>query len=169
MRRSRKDTKFMKTILGIDPGIGTTGYGVIRVQGQDLELVGFGVISTPPNTPVPSRLVELEKDLVEIIKTYEPDLVSVEELVFVQNVTTGMAVSQARGVILLVCERAGTPITEFIPTQVKLAVTGYGRADKAQVQDMVCKLLKLDKRPTPDDAADALAIAICGASGRLPS
>ena len=153
-----------KIILGIDPGVGTTGYGVIKARGQHLDLVAYGCITTPPITPLGPRLVELEEGLIELLARYNPDLVSIEDLVFVQNVTTGIAVAQARGVVLLAAERAKVRTVEFMPTQVKLAVTGYGKATKGQVQDMVCKLLNLSKRPTPDDASDALAIAICGSS-----
>ncbi len=154
----------MKTILGIDPGIGRTGYGVIRVDGLKIEVVTFGCISTPVNTPVGARLVELERDLTELIQTYKPDRVSVEQLLFTKNVSTGIVVGEARGVVLLVAEKAHLPVVEFTPSQIKLAVTGDGNADKGQVQDMVMRLLNLAKRPTPDDAADALAIAICGST-----
>lgn len=155
-----------KVVLGIDPGLGRTGWGVIRVQGMALMPLGFGCVTTPANTAVGSRLVELEDDLKTLIEKYHPDVLAIEQLLFTNNVTTGIAVGAARGVVLLVAERAGIPVVEFTPTQVKLGVTGYGQADKAQVNGMVCRILKLEKAPTPDDAADALAIAICGAAGK---
>lgn len=154
-------------ILGIDPGIGRTGWGVIEVRGMDLLPIAFGCVTTPANTAVGKRLVEIEIDLQGLIERFKPDVMAIEELLFTNNVTTGIAVGAARGVILLVAERAHVPVVEFTPTQVKLGVTGYGRADKHQVTDMVCRLLKLDKAPVLDDTADALAIAICGAGARL--
>ena len=156
--------KQSRIILGIDPGIGRTGWGVIEVRGMDLIPLGFGCVTTPANTPVGARLVELESDLKLLIEKFRPDIVAVEQLLFTTNVTTGIMVGEARGVVLLAVERFGIPIVEFTPTQVKLGVAGYGRADKAQVNTMVCRLLRLDKPPTPDDAADALAIAILGAA-----
>lgn len=156
-----------KTILGIDPGLGRTGWGVIQVQGMDLAPVAFGCISTPMNTPIPSRLVELEADLTALMERFHPDVIAVEQLLFTNNVSTGIMVGEARGIVLLVAQKTGKPIVEFTPTQVKLGVAGYGKADKGQVVDMVCRILKLEKAPTPDDAADALAIAICGAGTKM--
>lgn len=153
-----------KIILGIDPGIGRTGWGVIEAHGMDLKAAGFGCVTTPSNTPVGGRLVELETDLKRLIERYNPDVVAVEQLLFTNNITTGIAVGGARGVVLLVAERSGIPVVELTPTQVKLGVTGYGAADKRQVIDMVCRILKLNAAPKLDDAADALAVAIC-ASG----
>ena len=153
-----------KIILGIDPGIGRTGYGLISVNGIEMSSIAFGCITTLKNTPIPARLVELERDLQEIVERYKPDLVAVEELLFTKNVSTGIMVSEARGVILLTIEKAGIALREFTPPQIKLAVTGDGSADKRQVQDMVLRLLKLSARPKLDDAADALAVAICAAN-----
>ena len=156
-----------RIILGIDPGLGRTGWGVIKAKGIDLMALGFGCISTPANTAVGPRLVELENDLKTLIDKYHPDVLAFEQLLFTNNITTGIAVGAARGVVLLVAERSSIPVVEFTPTQVKLGVTGYGQADKAQVNGMVCRILKLEKPPTPDDAADALAIAICGSGARI--
>lgn len=155
-----------RIILGIDPGLGRTGYGCVQSVGMELTTVAFGCVTTEPHTPIGERLLTLERDLNQLFETFKPDRVVVEELVFVENVTTGIAVGEARGVILLVAARYGVPIIELAPTQVKLGVTGYGHAEKAQVQDMVCRILKLETRPAPDDAADALALAICGAGMR---
>ena len=151
-------------VMGIDPGLGRTGWGVIKAAGMDLAPVAFGCVTTPANTEVGQRLVELEKDLITLIEQHRPTVIAVEQLLFTNNITTGIAVGAARGVVLLVAERSGIPVKEFTPTQVKLGVTGYGKADKGQVNEMVCRILKLAKPPTPDDAADALAIAICGSA-----
>ena len=159
--------KQIRYILGIDPGLGRTGWGVIQAQGAELTPIAFGCIATPANTPIPGRLVELEGDLQGLVERFHPDVVAVEQLLFTNNVSTGIMVGEARGIVLLVAAKANVPIVEFTPTQVKLGVAGYGKADKSQVLDMVCRILKLAEPPTPDDAADALAIAICGAGSRL--
>lgn len=148
-------------ILGIDPGTATTGFGVIIKKGTNLVMLDFGVISTPKSMPMPKRLMVLQQDLNEIINQHKPDIIAVEKLFFASNITTAMTVSQARGVILLSAEQNDTSIAEYTPLQVKMAVTSYGKAEKKQVQEMVKKILKLDSIPRPDDAADALAIAIC--------
>jgi len=148
-------------ILGIDPGTATTGFGVIEVEkGRSPKAIDFGVISTPSTDEMPARLDTLYKDLGEIIAHHKPDAVAIELLFFARNVTTAITVGQARGVAILVCEQAKLPIAEYTPLQVKQAVTGYGKAEKKQVQQMVKTILNLTVIPKPDDAADALAIAI---------
>lgn len=149
--------------LGIDPGIATTGYGLVEKNGNKLRLVEYGAILTPSSDSISKRLLSLADQLDAIVARYQPESVAVEELFFNTNVKTAMVVSQARGVILLSIERAGLPVTSYTPVQVKIGVSGYGRADKNQVQQMVKQLLALSQIPKPDDAADALAIAICHA------
>jgi len=148
-------------ILGIDPGLAITGYGIVREDGNHLAAVTYGVVRTPANTPPATRLLLLYEGLADLIRTHRPDQAAVEQLFFATNVRTAMSVSQARGVALLVLAKEGLPVAEYTPLQIKQATTGYGKADKAQVQEMVRVLLRLDERPTPDDAADALAVAIC--------
>ncbi|GMW00085.1 MAG: crossover junction endodeoxyribonuclease RuvC [Candidatus Hydrogenedentota bacterium] len=148
-------------VLGIDPGTATTGFGVVEGQGNRLLHQAHGVISTPAKTPFADRLCLLYDGVCELLDVHKPDAVSIEKLYFSQNVTTGIGVAQARGVIALAVAQAGLPIAEFSPLEVKNAVVGYGKAAKGQVQDMVRILLNLDARPKPDDAADGLALAIC--------
>ncbi|MBP6041640.1 crossover junction endodeoxyribonuclease RuvC [Candidatus Saccharibacteria bacterium] len=148
-------------ILGIDPGTGITGFGVIDIKRGKPSMVVGGVIRTKPQTPLPERLKIIHSDLVGLIREFEPEVMSVEKLFFAQNVTTAIAVSHARGVVLLAGEVAGLEIFEYTPLQIKQSVTGYGKATKAQVQEMVRVLLELKVKPTPDDAADALAAALC--------
>lgn len=148
-------------VLGIDPGVATIGFGVIRAERGKNTLLRYGVITTPPGIPLSSRLLQIDRDMEELIHTFQPDEMAVEELFFSKNITTGIAVAHGRGVILLAAERLGVPIFEYTPMQVKLAVTGYGKADKKQVMQMTQRLLHLAKLPRPDDAADALAIAFC--------
>lgn len=150
-------------ILGIDPGTAITGYGLIAKQGNHLKRIAFGAIRTIPDTPTAFRLKQIYQELQSIIKQYQPDVMAVEQLFFNKNVRTALAVGQARGVVLLAGAEAGLEIFEFTPLQVKMAVVGYGRAEKNQVQEMVRVLLCLSEIPKPDDAADALAIAICQA------
>lgn len=147
-------------VLGIDPGTATTGYGLVR-QREDLELVGYGVIQTPAHTPLPDRLLQIHQELEALIATHQPQSIAVEELFFSKNARTAMSVGHARGVVLLTAAEAGLPIYHYKPSEVKLAVAGYGGADKAQIQEMVRLLLGLDSIPRPDDAADAVAVAIC--------
>jgi crossover junction endodeoxyribonuclease RuvC len=155
-------------VLGIDPGIAITGYGLVTDTGQGLSAVEYGVIETTAGQPLCERLLRLDTQLRALIGTYQPDVMAVEELFFSANVRTAMAVGQARGVILLAAARAGLEVFEYTPLQVKQAVSGYGRADKHQVQEIIRLLLQLDSMPHPDDAADALAVAICHAhSGKL--
>lgn len=150
-------------ILGIDPGTGITGFGVIDTNGNSFTLVDGGVIKTTANSPLPERLKIIYDDIVGVIEQSRPDMVSVEKLFFAQNVTTAMAVSHARGLILLAAEQSQLPVHEYTPLQIKQALTGYGRAEKKQVQEMVRVVLKLKDLPKPDDCADALAAAICHA------
>ena len=147
--------------LGIDPGTAIVGYGLVREQNDgSLQAVEYGVIRTPAKTPMPERLNTIFNTLTELIEQYQPDRAAVEELFFSRNVTTAITVSQARGVILLALERSGIHINEYKPNIVKQSITGYGGAEKTQMQEMVRMLLNLKTIPRPDDAADALAIAI---------
>ena len=148
-------------ILGIDPGLAITGYGLVREQDENLSLVQCGTIITPAGLSVPKRLQRLHEDLCGVVDTYRPDAAAVEELFFSANAKTAMLVGQARGVILLTLSMRGLTVSEYTPMQIKQALSGYGRASKNQVQRMVRMLLDLDAIPTPDDAADATAVAIC--------
>ena len=150
-------------ILGIDPGIGTVGFGVIDSEKGKNTYVTCGVISTPPNTALSPRLDMIYRDLNQLIDAVAPDAISVEELFFSKNITTGIAVAHGRGVILLSCYQSGVPVYEYTPMQVKQSVVGYGSAKKSQVIYMVQRLLNMQNPPRPDDAADALALAICHA------
>jgi len=151
----------MTLALGIDPGIATTGYGLVRLQPDgEMAAVSFGVIITPKTDSIPTRLDNLYRELKALLRKNKPDTAAVEKLFFQRNVSTAIAVGQARGVTLLALEQAGLEVSEYTPNEVKQAVAGYGSADKRQVQDMVRVLLQLKELPKPDDAADALAIAI---------
>lgn len=151
----------MKLALGIDPGTATTGYGLVRLMPDgELAAVSHGVISTPKESTPAARLEMLFDDLDKLLKKHRPDTAAVEKLFFQSNVKTALAVGQARGVIMLCLQKAGLEAFEYTPNEVKQAVAGYGGADKRQVQDMVRALLQMDEIPKPDDAADALAIAI---------
>ena len=150
-------------VLGIDPGVATIGFGVIDADRTTHRLVQYGVISTPAGLPLSRRLLLISQDMSQLIQTFTPDEIAVEELFFSKNITTGIAVAHGRGVVLLEAERAGIPLYEYTPMQVKQAVVGYGGADKKQVMLMTQRLLKMTQIPKPDDAADALAIAICHA------
>ncbi|MGI5978011.1 MAG: crossover junction endodeoxyribonuclease RuvC [Oscillospiraceae bacterium] len=150
-------------IMGIDPGIATVGFGVIDSDRNRLKLVSAGVIETPARTSLSSRLDQIYDDMQELISTFSPDAVSVEELFFKKNITTGISVAHGRGVLLLACYKAGVQIFEYTPMQVKQAVVGYGLAEKKQVIYMVTSILNMKTPPKPDDAADALALAICHA------
>ncbi|HWQ04146.1 MAG TPA: crossover junction endodeoxyribonuclease RuvC [Longilinea sp.] len=148
-------------VLGIDPGTATTGFGLVRETVQGLEVVDFGAILTPAGLPQSLRLLLLYEELRKIILLHRPESAAVEKLFFSRNVTTAITVGQARGVVLLSMAQSGLTVGEYTPMEVKQAVAGYGGADKNQVQQMVRALLNLEKVPKPDDAADALAIAIC--------
>jgi crossover junction endodeoxyribonuclease RuvC len=147
-------------ILGLDPGTATTGYGIVDVVEGEFTAVTYGVIKTPAQTPMPQRLQQIQQELQQLLDEYQPDSVGIEEVFFGRNVTTAITVGQARGVLLLTIANAGLPIGAYSPPKIKDAVTGYGKADKAQVQLMVRNLLDLEETPRPDDAADGLAVAI---------
>lgn len=148
-------------ILGIDPGYATTGFGLIRSDHDQHRLLQYGVISTPKELPFSRRLCILYDDMCALLEAAAPDAVAVEELFWGRNITTGIGVSHGRGVILLAIEKSGVPLFEYTPMQVKQAVAGYGKAEKLQVMDMTRRILRMEKVARPDDAADALAIALC--------
>ena len=150
-------------VLGIDPGYAITGYGLVDYQRNHFDCLNYGVIATSADTPFPLRLLLIAQQLDILIAQWHPDAVAVEELFFRRNTTTAMGTAQARGVAVLSGARAGLPVFEYTPMQVKLAVSGYGKAEKKQVQQMVRILLNLQVLPRPDDVADALAVAICHA------
>lgn len=158
-------------ILGIDPGIATIGFGLVAADKGNVSMLSYGAITTPAGLPLSKRLYQIDRDMEELIAQLKPDVIAVEELFFNTNITTGIAVAHGRGVLLCAAERCGIPLYEYTPSQVKLAVTGYGKAEKRQVMDMTRRLLKLNTVPKPDDAADALALALCHArsfTSRLP-
>ena len=150
-------------ILGIDPGVAIVGFGVIESDRGTQQMIQYGAITTAAGLPLATRLAQIAADMEQLIVQFKPDEIAVEELFFSKNITTGIAVAHARGVILCTAERLQIPIYEYTPMQVKQAVVGYGLAEKQQVMDMTRRLLKLKAVPKPDDAADALAIAICHA------
>ena len=150
-------------ILGIDPGYATTGFGLISADRGQYRLLQYGTITTPADLPFPERLNMLFEDMNRLLEVTKPEAVAVEELFWGHNITTGIGVSHGRGVILLAIQRAGLPLYEYTPMQVKQAVVGYGKAEKHQVMDMTKRILKLPAVPKPDDAADAVAIALCHA------
>ncbi len=151
-------------ILGIDPGYGTIGYGVIEKNGNKLTPIDYGVIQTPKDEGIATRLAMIYDAMGTLVKKYKPDEIAVEELFFNTNITTGIKVAQARGVILLCAIHECGRLFEYTPLTVKQSLTGNGRADKRQIQYMVKMMLKLKVEPKPDDAADALAVAICHAN-----
>lgn len=148
-------------VLGIDPGTAITGYGLVREDDAGLALVDCGTITTPSGQPLPERLQMIYQGLAAVIGEHQPQIGAVEELFFSRNVRTALSVGHARGVVLLALADAGLPIREYKPLEVKQAIAGYGGADKRQVQEMVRMLLNLDRVPQPDDAADAVAVAVC--------
>lgn len=151
-------------ILGIDPGLATMGYGVIEAVHGNFRVVDYGVVTTPKECTLPARLTQIESGVAELIDTFKPENIAIEELFFSKNITTGIPVAEARGVILLTAvKRLEDEVYEYTPNQIKQAITGYGAADKMQMQHMVQALLKLKSVPRPDDAADALAVALCHA------
>lgn len=152
-------------VLGLDPGLATTGWGVVKEESRELALVDFGAITTTPDQPLSKRLQSLYRELAALIACQQPDVAVVEELFFSRNARTALIVGQARGVTLLALADAGLTVHEYTPLQVKQAVVGYGRATKHQVQQMVTMLLGLSDIPRPDDAADAIAVAICYVHG----
>ncbi|MEP7158031.1 MAG: crossover junction endodeoxyribonuclease RuvC [Chloroflexota bacterium] len=153
-------------VLGIDPGTAATGYGVVERNGASLRAVDYGCLETLSTTAMPLRLLEIHRAITELILTHRPEHIGVERLFFNKNVMTAFAVGQARGVVLLAAAEHGIPVYEYGPHEVKMAVTGYGRAAKDQVQRMVQMVLGMPNLPRPDDAADALAVAICLAHAR---
>ena len=158
-------------ILGIDPGVATIGFGLVEADRAQVHMVTYGAITTPAGLPLSRRLYQIDRDMEELIGKLKPDVMAVEELFFNTNLTTGIAVAHGRGVILCAAEKCGVPLYEYTPGQVKLSVTGYGKAEKRQVMDMTRRLLHLKAVPRPDDAADALALALCHArsfTSRLP-
>lgn len=150
-------------ILGIDPGVAIVGFGLIETERSAVRMLQYGAINTSAGLPLATRLVQIEQDLTQLIRQFQPDEIAIEELFFSKNITTGIAVAHARGVILYTAQRMHLPVYEYTPMQIKQAVVGYGLADKHQVMDMTRRLLKLKSIPRPDDAADALAIAMCRA------
>lgn len=156
-------------ILGIDPGTALMGYGIVDEEGSRLRPITYGVLRTEAGQPQSQRLVKIYRELNQLLDEYQPEVMAIEELFFNKNVTTAIAVGQARGVALLAAANRELEIFEFTPLQVKLSLTGEGRAQKDQVSFMVCRLLGLGKPPRPDDVTDALAIAICGLHQRAAS
>ena len=154
-------------ILGIDPGLAIVGFGVIDKQKNKTEVIDYGVIRTPKEDTLPIRLEKVYKGMCELIDKYKPEQVAIEELFFNTNITTGIAVAEARGVIILACINKGCKLFEYTPLQIKQALTGNGRADKQQVQYMVKAILRLKAVPKPDDAADGLAAALCHSQTKL--
>ncbi|HOV25305.1 MAG TPA: crossover junction endodeoxyribonuclease RuvC [Pseudobacteroides sp.] len=148
-------------IMGIDPGVAITGYGIVKYEGNKFSVIDYGAATTEANVVLPKRLLKLNGMLEDLIIKYKPDFVAVEELFFNKNIKTALTVGHGRGVALLAAARLGVEVFEYTPLQVKQAVAGYGRADKSQVQQMVKVILNLDGIPKPDDVADALAVAIC--------
>jgi crossover junction endodeoxyribonuclease RuvC len=148
-------------IMGIDPGFAITGYGVIKYEGNRFTVIDYGVIRTDAGIPLPKRLHILGTEVGNLLSMYKPDAVAVEELFFNTNLKTAISVAQSRGVVLYEVMKCGLPVFEYTPLQVKVAVTGYGRADKAQMQQMIKIILNLNSIPKPDDAADALAVSVC--------
>jgi len=154
-------------IFGIDPGFGRMGFGVVEYDGHKFELIDTGCITTEADLSHGQRLKVISKDLRQLLEEHQPNKIAIEELFFGKSTTTAMKVAEARGVALLICAELNLPIIELKPNQIKLAVTGDGNADKRQMQEMVQRLLELDQVPKPDDAADALATAICAATIRF--
>ena len=150
-------------ILGIDPGYAIVGFGVLESAGGWQRLVRCGAINSPAGMALPARLLQIARDMETLIGQFHPQAMAIEELFFNHNVTTGIGVAQARGVILMTAEKLSVPVYEYNPSQVKQAVVGYGKAEKRQVMDMTKRLLGLSSVPKPDDAADAVAIALCHA------
>ena len=150
-------------ILGIDPGYAIVGFGILEAHRGQAQLIRCGAINTQAGVPMPMRLLQIQEDMETLIRTFQPDAMAIEELFFNTNVTTGIGVAQARGIILAAAAKLGVEIFEYTPSQVKQAVVGYGKAEKRQVMDMTKRLLKLSAVPKPDDAADAVAVALCHA------
>ena len=150
-------------ILGIDPGVAIIGFGLVEGEAGQAKMLSYGAITTDAGLPLATRLWQISNDMEELIEQCRPDAIAIEELFFNKNITTGIAVAHGRGVILYAAEKHGVPLFEYTPSQVKQAVVGYGKAEKRQVMDMTKRLLRLSAVPKPDDAADALALALCHA------
>lgn len=150
-----------RRVLGIDPGTAIVGWGVVEGEGQELELVEYGTIRTPANSPLAGRVLQIYEAINELLDRFRPHGVGIEQLFFARNVSTALPVAHARGALLLAVAQRGLPMAEFTPMEIKQAVTGYGNADKQQMQQMVRLLLGLTEIPRPDDAADAVAVALC--------
>ncbi len=159
----RKDRYFLMVIMGIDPGFAITGYGIVKYDRNEFQVIDYGAITTKASISLPERLLQLNDALEELIRRYKPASISVEELFFNKNIKTAIAAAHGRGIALLAASKSGAEVFEYTPLQVKQAVTGYGRADKTQVQQMVKLILDLVEIPKPDDVADALGVAICHA------
>ncbi|OGJ49977.1 crossover junction endodeoxyribonuclease RuvC [Candidatus Peregrinibacteria bacterium RIFOXYB2_FULL_32_7] len=151
-------------ILGLDPGTATTGFGIIKKIDNEFEILDFGCIETKAKLPLEDRLLQISNDLESLIKKYKPDVAGIEEIFFTNNIKTAISVSHARGVLLYILKKHKVPIKHFTPTEIKSSITGYGKADKHQVQKMIQIILNLSEIPKPDDAADALAIAIASSN-----
>lgn len=165
---SRPTRPSSRTVLGVDPGIARVGYGIVRSQGNQLDLLDYGVIETPKHEAVGQRLQTIHQRLRSLIDQHSPDALVLEQLFFTKNISTGIVVGEARGIALLAAAEKEVTVIEVTPTSVKQALTGYGRADKRQVQRMIQVLFRLAHPPKPDDAADAIALALCGSNQRLP-
>ena len=148
-------------VIGIDPGLAIVGFGVIQKDGNDIKPISYGCIRTPSGKQVPDRLLEIYNETCELFDKYSPECIAIERLFFNKNVTTAMSVSEARGVVLLAAKQRNIPVYEYTPLQVKQGITGSGKADKRQMQEMIKSILNLDEIPKPDDAADGLSIALC--------
>ena len=158
--------KAVKIIIGFDPGLADTGFGVIRVSGSKTDCLEYGSFKTPAKVALSERLAKLYQQVKALLAKYQPDIVGIEQLFFCRNVTTAFQVGQARGVVMLAIGQQKIPCLEFTPLQIKQAVTGYGQADKQQIQKMVKLILHLQEIPRPDDAADGLAVALCTAQSQ---
>lgn len=163
LRVSKKN----RIVLGIDPGLADTGFGVIKGGKNNLKVLASGSIKTKAKAPIPQRLKKIHQEINKLIKKYQPEVIAVEQIFFCKNLKTAIVVSQARGVVLLAAGQKQIPVQEFTPLQIKQALTSYGKASKNQVQQMVKFILKLEKIPRPDDAADALACALCCAQTKI--
>jgi len=155
-------------VLGVDPGTAALGWGIVERTGSDLRAIDYGCVHTSADAALPQRLLTIHTEVTELIETHSPDVIAVERLFFSRNAQSAFGVGQARGVVLLAAAQAGIPVREATPNEIKMAVTGYGAADKEQVGRMVAVILKLDEVPTPDDTSDALAAAICLANTERP-
>jgi len=148
-------------VIGIDPGLATVGFGVIRTENRNITPISYGCIKTSPDKQTPQRLLDIFNEITSLFEKYKPEVIAVETLFFSKNVTNGLSISEARGVIFLAAAQHSIPIFEYTPNQVKQAITGSGKADKKQMQEMIKRLLDLDEIPKSDDAADGLSIALC--------